>query len=73
MPLASGKSSIAICDRCCMQYPYQELQPDGNQPGLQVCRTCRDPKDPWRLSPEKPDNICLKYPRPDTPLAMGDE
>lgn len=68
MPLASGRASIAICDRCCFKYPYQVLRADGNTPGLRVCPECRDPKDPWRLPPAKPDAISLKYPRPDTPL-----
>ena len=68
MPLASGYASIAVCDRCCFKYPYQELRADGNSPGLRVCEECRDPKDPWRLPPARPDAIALKYPRPDTPL-----
>ncbi len=68
MPLASGRASIAICDRCCFKYPYQELFEDGNIKGLRVCISCKDPKDVWRLPPVRPDAIALKYPRPDTPL-----
>lgn len=71
--LASGYASIAICDRCNFKVSYMSLEPDGNSMGLQVCPECRDPKNPWKLKPEEPDAICLKYPRPDTPLAPGDE
>lgn len=72
MPLASGRASIAICDRCNFKYPYQDLRADGNSPGLRVCQTCWDPKNPWNLPPIQPDPISLKYPRPDTPLIAGD-
>lgn len=71
MPLASGRASIAICDRCNFKYPYQELRADGNSPGLRVCECCRDPKDPWRLPPTQPDAIALKFPRPDTPIGLN--
>ncbi len=73
MPLASGRASIAICDRCCFKFSYETLRADGNSPGLRVCPSCWDPKDPWRLPPIQPDAIALKYPRPDTPLVAGDE
>lgn len=69
----SNKVAIGICDRCCFKYKNSDLRPDGNSSGLQVCESCRDPIDPWRLPPAQPDAICLKYPRPDTPLVMGDE
>jgi len=36
-----------------------------------VCESCRDPKNPWRLPPIKPDRISLKWSRPDTPLDAG--
>ena len=68
MSLAAGRASIAICDRCNFKYDYRVLRADGNSPGLRVCPECRDPKNPWRLPPLKPDAIALKYPRPDTPL-----
>jgi hypothetical protein len=75
MPLASGRASIAICDRCQCKRPYMMLREDGNTKGLRVCsdRDCWDPKNPWRLKPLQPDAIALKYPRPDTPLVPGDE
>lgn len=73
MPSFSNKVAIAICDRCNFKYKNSELVDDGNSPGLFVCKDCRDPKDPWRLPAEQPDAISLKYPRPDTPLVVGDE
>ena len=70
MGFSSGKMAIAICDRCRMKRPYQDLGPDGNSPGLRVCsHGCRDPLDPWRLPARKTENITLAHPRPDASLA----
>lgn len=71
MPLASGRASIAICDRCNFKFDYMMLHADGNTPGLRVCPDCRDPKDPWRLPPVRPDAIALAKPRPDTPIGLN--
>ena len=60
--------AIAICDRCSRKFPIDELRPDGNSPGLRVCAADRDVYDPWRLPARAPDQISLRYPRPDTPL-----
>lgn len=68
MTLASGDLSIAICDRCKLQYQYRELMPDGNSPGLRVCEECRDNKDPWRYPAPRPDPIALRFARPEVPL-----
>lgn len=70
MPLyldTSGNStrSIAVCDRCKMKMPYDALAPDKNAPGLRVCTPCSDNLDPWRLPARMPENITLRYPRPD--------
>lgn len=65
---ATGAMAIAICDRCGFKYHYLELQPDGNSPGLRVCRTCWDRKDPWRLLRKKPDALALHFPRTEAPL-----
>ncbi len=73
MPFASGRNSIAICDRCSFQVPFTTLMPDPNYHGLLVCADCRDELDPWRKPALKTDAICLKYPRPDVPLVPGDE
>lgn len=68
----SDRCAIAICDRCNFKKKYTELRADGNSPGLRVCDSCWDPKNPWRLPAIQPDNILLKYPRPDTLLVAGD-
>lgn len=65
--------AIAICDRCRVKYPWGDLVPDGNSPGLRVCEECRDVLDPWRLPAPPPDQISLRWVRPDAPLSAGDE
>lgn len=44
--------------------------PDGNSPGLKVCRSCWDSKDPYRFAPAQPDPVTLVTPRPDTPIPV---
>lgn len=53
-----------------MKRDYRDLVPDGNAPGLRVCRDngCRDDKDPYRLPPKAPDPIAVRFARPDAPL-----
>ena len=65
-----GKSTlaIAICGRCSRKFPYDELMPDPNYPGLRVCRDDLDQFDPYRLPARQTENITLRFPRPDTPL-----
>lgn len=69
-----GRASlaIAICDRCHRKVPYSELRPDGNIPGLRVCKAkeCFDVYDPWRLPARQPENITLRHPRPDTKIGI---
>lgn len=65
--------AVAICDRCRMKRPHDELQPDPNTPSLMVCqRGCADSYDPYRLPPRQPENIALRFCRPDTPLTAPD-
>jgi hypothetical protein len=64
--------AIAICDRCKFKFPIGELRPDRNSPGLRVCSKCCDERDPYRLPPRQPDNIVVKYPRPDESIATGE-
>ena len=71
MPLYLQNCPVAICDRCGMKVPWKSLVRDGNSPGLMVCTSERDEKNPWRLPPIKPDRIALKWSRPDTPLDAG--
>ena len=68
---ASGRLSMAICDRCNFKMPYMALSADANTPGLRVCDDCKDQKNPWRLPPIIPDAIALRWSRPDTPLDAG--
>ena len=65
-----GKSvlAVAICDRCNIKYPYDELRPDPNFPGMRVCHYDLDNFDPWRLPALQTENIALRFPRPDQPL-----
>ena len=65
-----GRSTIAIaiCGRCSRKFPYDELQPDPNYPGLRVCKDDLDDYDPYRLPARQTENITLRFPRPDTPL-----
>jgi hypothetical protein len=66
--ISSGSASKAVCDRCRTKYVYTELREDGNSPGLKVCSSCWDSKDPYRFAPAQPDPITLTHPRPDTPI-----
>lgn len=68
--IAPGDLSIAICDRCGLQYKYKELRSDGNSPGMWVCQPCWDPIDPYRLPPRQPEPISLDHPRPDVLLGI---
>mgnify|MGYP003651697883 CR=1 FL=1 len=45
-----------------------ELMSDPNYPGLRVCRADLDEYDPYRLPARQPDQISVRFPRPDTPL-----
>ena len=65
-----GRSTlaVAICGRCSRKFPYDELQPDPNYPGLRVCKDDLDEYDPYRLPARQTENISLRFPRPDTPL-----
>ena len=61
--------AVAICARCKVKYPRDELTPDPNSPGLLCCPDgCLDQLDPWRLPPKGQDRLTVDQPRPDTPL-----
>lgn len=62
--------SVAICDRCRRKFPYNELYPDPNFPGMRVCKDDLDNFDPWRLPARQTENIALRFPRPDTDIAL---
>ena len=71
MTYATGRIAIAVCDRCNTKVPYLWLRPDGDKPGLRVCKDCWDTKDPYRLPPRRPDAFILRYPRPDVSIAVA--
>ena len=62
--------SVAICDRCSRKFPYVDLMPDPNFPGMRVCKDDLDQFDPWRLPAIQTENITLRFPRPDTTIAV---
>ena len=67
---ASGKKSVALCDRCGQQYPYQDLkeQIENKRPnGLRVCPPCLDKDHPQLQLGEQRivDPQALRHPRPD--------
>jgi hypothetical protein len=66
----SGKSTygIGICARCSVKMSLDDLFDDPNAPGLKVCRKDRDKLDPYRLPPRQPENIVLRFTRPDTTI-----
>lgn len=66
----TGNASLAIgiCGRCSRKFPIGELLPDPNYPGLRVCEADKDNFDPYRLPARQPENIALRYARPDTPI-----
>jgi len=66
----SGNSvlSVALCARCSRKFPSGELRSDPNAPGLMCCPEDIDQYDPWRLAARAPDNIALRFARPDTDL-----
>lgn len=65
-----GKTTlgIGICGRCSRKFSLDDLQSDPNTPGLMVCRVDRDQFDPYRLPARQPDQITLRFSRPDVPL-----
>ena len=68
-----GKRSlaIAICGRCGIKYPHDQLRSDPNSPGLMCCPDgCLDRFDPYRLSPRPADRIALNWARPDVSLGV---
>jgi len=62
--------SVAICDRCSRKFPYVDLMPDPNFPGMRVCKDDLDQFDPWRLPALQTENIALRFPRPDVSVAV---
>ena len=58
MAYASGKHSIAICDRCGFRYKYTQLREEWN--GFRVCSECFEPKHPQlepNIAPYEPQAL----------------
>jgi len=69
--LGNSTLSIAICDRCKMKRAHSVMRNDPNFPGLRVCNEgCADEKDPYRLAARKTERINIRFPRPDTDIAV---
>jgi hypothetical protein len=68
MAYASGKYSVAICDRCGFRYKYTKLRKEWT--GFRVCSECYEPKHP-QLNPPRHlvDPQALKNPRPSVPAS----
>lgn len=67
---ATGKHSIAICDRCGCRAKYKELRDqviNGTKSGLRVCPDCLDQDHPQlRLNRVRiNDPQALRFPRPE--------
>lgn len=60
--------AIGICGRCSRKFSLDDLYSDPNYPGLKVCKDDIDQYDPYRLPARQPEQIGLKFARPDTPL-----
>lgn len=67
---ASGKYSVAICDRCGQRYKYLELKKEWT--GFKVCPECYEPKHP-QLLPKRTINEpqALYQPRPQGPTEVN--
>ncbi len=78
VPFASGKHSIAECDRCGFQYKLSELQElviKTQNVNILVCQECWEPDQPQLSLGMYPveDPQAVRNPRPDTSYyAVGD-
>ena len=75
---ASGKRSIAYCDRCGFQTDYKELRPltiNTRLTNIRVCDSCYDPDHPqYRIGRVKIyDPQALRNARPDQNVAESRE
>ena len=61
--------SLGICDRCQRKFAWDDLIPDGNSPGLRVCKDDWDELDPYRLPARQTENISLPWARPDVNIS----
>tara|TARA_R100000544_G_C2205331_1_gene48938 strand:- start:277 stop:612 length:336 start_codon:yes stop_codon:yes gene_type:complete len=70
MAYASGKHSLAICDRCGFRYKYTALKKEWT--GFFVCSECYEPKAPQlKPVPHVADAEALRNPRPSANFTAG--
>lgn len=62
---ATGKHAWFQCARCGFRGRYTDSVSDGQFPGLRVCSTCRDVKNPQERPFTAEDGIGLVHPVPD--------
>ena len=69
MAYATGKHSLAICDRCGFRYKYTQLRKEWT--GFFVCSECYEPKEP-QLDPvpHVADPEALRNPRTQVPSSL---
>ena len=71
MAYASGKRSLAICDRCGFRFPYPKLVKEWT--GFRVCQECYEPKHPQLIPPKHvSDPEALRHPRPQQSVTAGE-
>ena len=71
MAYASGKRSLAICDRCGFRYSYPKLVKEWT--GFRVCQECYEPKHPQLIPPKNvSDPEALRHPRPQQAVTAGE-
>jgi len=70
-----GRARLTVqnCERCQKKYPIGMLSPDGDQPGIKVCRACRDSIDPWKLPPPPADDYVIPGAQPNDILLPEEE
>ena len=68
MAYATGKHSLAICDRCGFRYKYTQLKKEWT--GFFVCPECYEPKEPQlEPVPQVADPEAIRNPRPQQPAS----
>ena len=71
--LGNADIAIFVCDRCKMKRAHSTARNDPNFPGLLVCSEgCADELDPYRLAARQTERITIRFPRPDTDIAVDD-
>ena len=80
MKYASGRLALSLCDKCGLTFPYRRI---ANEPGTgyRVCSGCNDraynlldhPQNHIGDAFRMPEGIALRYPRPDTVMAVDFE